>query len=182
MPLIQTRRRFLTTLSLAGAAGLLRPPRASAAEGALETTTVRLPKVFGVCISPQDVAEELLRAEGFTDVRYIETEAARVAGALGHGKLDFGLNYAPLAIPAIDTGELLTMLAGRYSAVLRSAYARSGVHQIEPTENHRRRYRLALPGRSQTRAKGVSAIRLGSLFLTLPTRALTGQQVMAPDG
>ena len=112
MPMLQTRRRFLTTLSLAGPAQFIPVPRALAVEGSLETKTVRLPKVFGVCISPQDVAEELLRAEGFTDVHYIEIEAARVAGAIGHGELDFGLNYTPLAIPAIDAGEPLTMLAG----------------------------------------------------------------------
>jgi hypothetical protein len=42
MPMMQTRRRFLTTLSLAGAAGLTRAPRAEAAEGRPETTAVRL--------------------------------------------------------------------------------------------------------------------------------------------
>ena len=36
MPMTQTRRRFLTTLSLAGAAGLLREPPSLAAEGTLE--------------------------------------------------------------------------------------------------------------------------------------------------
>src|SRR6516162_9836162 len=64
----QTRRRFLTTLSLAGASGVLRPRRPCAAEGALETTSVRLPKFSSICVSPQYAAEELLRAEGFTDV------------------------------------------------------------------------------------------------------------------
>ena len=39
MPNTQTRRRFLTTAALAGAAGLVRTPRALAAEGSLETTT-----------------------------------------------------------------------------------------------------------------------------------------------
>ena len=38
----QTRRQFLTTLSLTGAASLVRAPRSAAAEGSLETTTVRL--------------------------------------------------------------------------------------------------------------------------------------------
>jgi NitT/TauT family transport system substrate-binding protein len=112
MTLAQTRRRFVKMVSLAGAAGFVSRMGAMAAESALETTSVRLPKSFGVCISPQDVAEELLRAEGFTDVRYIETEATRVAGAIGHGELDFGLNYAPLTIPAIEAGEPLTILAG----------------------------------------------------------------------
>ena len=40
MPLMQSRRRFLTTLSMAGAAGFLRTPPALAGEGPLETTTV----------------------------------------------------------------------------------------------------------------------------------------------
>src|SRR5271165_3880334 len=71
MPAMQTRRRFLTTLSVAGAAGLVRAPRALAAEGALETTTVRIAKLESICVAPQDVAEELLRAEGFGDIRYV---------------------------------------------------------------------------------------------------------------
>ena len=39
MSMTQSRRHFLTSLSLAGAAGFLRVPPALAAEGALETTT-----------------------------------------------------------------------------------------------------------------------------------------------
>ena len=73
MSIMPTRRRFLTTLSLAGAAGLVHPPRGLAEEGALETTTVRLPKVSSICVAPQYVADELLRAEGFTDIRYVAT-------------------------------------------------------------------------------------------------------------
>jgi NitT/TauT family transport system substrate-binding protein len=71
MPIIQTRRRFLTAVSLAGAAGVVRLPPVLAEEGGLETTTVRIGKSPGICVAPQYVAEELLRAEGFTDVRYI---------------------------------------------------------------------------------------------------------------
>ena len=62
--MVQTRRRFLNTLSGAGAVGLLLAPRALAAEGALETTSVRLLKFSGICIAPQYVAEGLLRTEG----------------------------------------------------------------------------------------------------------------------
>src|SRR5712692_159496 len=101
----QTRRRFVAGLAAAAAAGLVRPPRALAAEGPLETTTVRLPKLPGICVSPQYAAEELLHAEGFTDVRYVDTSAAAVPEAIGRGKLDFGLSYAPLLIPAIDAGQ-----------------------------------------------------------------------------
>jgi len=41
---VQTRRRLLTTLALAGAVAVLRAPPAPATDGALETTTLRLPK------------------------------------------------------------------------------------------------------------------------------------------
>ena len=68
MSIMQTRRRFLGTLSLAGAAGLVRPPTVFAAEGKLETTSVRLAKMPDMCMAPQLVAQELLREEGFTDV------------------------------------------------------------------------------------------------------------------
>jgi NitT/TauT family transport system substrate-binding protein len=112
MPPIQTRRRFLTTIALAGTERLIQPPRVFAAETELETTIVRLPKVLGICVSPQYAVEELLYAEGFTEVRYVETEAAGVAEAIGRGKLDLGLNYAPLLISAIDAAQSVVVLAG----------------------------------------------------------------------
>ena len=72
MPMMQSRRRFLTTLSSVSAAGLVRAPLALAADEALlETTTVRLAKTDGICIAPQYVADELLRAEGFVNVSYV---------------------------------------------------------------------------------------------------------------
>ena len=73
--LVQTRRRFLTTLSLAVAGGLIGPSRASGAEGAVETTTLRLTRTPALCVAPLYVAEELLRAEGF-DIRYVATASA----------------------------------------------------------------------------------------------------------
>ena len=114
MPTMQTRRRFLAAVSLAGAASLLRPPRASAAEGTLETTSVRIASTGNISLAPLYVSEELLRAEGFIDVQYIETEVTGVAGAIGRGNVYFGLNYAPVAIAAIDAGESLTVLAGTH--------------------------------------------------------------------
>ena len=73
MTMWQTRRRFLTMTAMAGAAGILPPRRAWPAEPALETTTVRLGKLPVICFAPQYVCEALLRAEGFADVRYVDT-------------------------------------------------------------------------------------------------------------
>ena len=81
MQIIQSRRRFLAGLSAAGAASLVGVRASLAAEPPLETTSVRLAKIRGICIAPQYVAEELLHPEGFTDVSYVVTEAA--VGAVG---------------------------------------------------------------------------------------------------
>jgi NitT/TauT family transport system substrate-binding protein len=110
---IRNRRDFLASLSAAGAAGLLGTRRSFADEGPPETTSVRLTKIPGICIAPQYVAEELLRAEGFTDVRYVALEAgADNATGIARGEVDFSLNFAaPLMIP-IDTGEPIKVVAG----------------------------------------------------------------------
>jgi NitT/TauT family transport system substrate-binding protein len=113
MHLTQTRRRFLTALSAVSAAGLVRAPRAPAAEALLETTTVRLAKTDGICIAPQYIADELLRAEGFTDVRYVDVpETTTRVEAIARGTLDFSANFAAPLIVAVAAGEPITFLAG----------------------------------------------------------------------
>jgi NitT/TauT family transport system substrate-binding protein len=115
MPIMQTRRRFLTALSLAGAAGLVRAPRALAAEGALETTTVRFMRIPAICHAPQFVAEELLHAEGFTDVRFFDApSSAEINEAIARGKIDFNLHFASQFVSAIDGGAPITILAGAH--------------------------------------------------------------------
>jgi NitT/TauT family transport system substrate-binding protein len=116
MLVLPTRRRFLATLSFASGAGLIRPLRSRAAEGALETTTVRLAKNAGLCIAPQYVAEELLRAEGFADLRYVDlATAADAVEAVAQGRVDFTLAFVPPLIIAIDSGAHIAMLAGAHA-------------------------------------------------------------------
>jgi NitT/TauT family transport system substrate-binding protein len=96
---------------LAGAAGLLHAPPSRAAEGALETTTVRIAKIGAICLAPQYVSEELLRAEGFTDIRYVET-GNLIGPAIGRGEADFSTAFAIDPIQAIDAGAPIVVLAG----------------------------------------------------------------------
>jgi NitT/TauT family transport system substrate-binding protein len=112
MSIMQTRRRFLTTLSAAGAAGLVRAPPSLGAEGALETTTVRIEKVPAICLAPQYVSEELLRAEGFTDIRYVEVSPYAVPESVGRGEADFGGNEPTQLIRGIVAGAPVVALAG----------------------------------------------------------------------
>ena len=110
---MQNRRRFLSTLSSAGAAGLFGCSNSVAQEAPPETTTIRLAKNPSLCIAPQYVAEELLRAEGFTDVRYVMSDAGiRQSKSLGSGEIDLTLHFsAPLLIP-IDAGDKITIIGG----------------------------------------------------------------------
>jgi NitT/TauT family transport system substrate-binding protein len=130
MPIIQTRRRFISSVALVGAAGLLHAPRVAAAEEPPEATSVRLPKILGVCNSPTYVAEDLLCAEGFTDIRYEEMEAAGVVVAIGRGKVDFGFVYSPQVIPAIDAGEAVTVLGGIHVGCFELFVKEEGVRNV----------------------------------------------------
>ena len=121
----QTHRRFLTTLSMAGAAGLLGPPPALAAEGPLETTSVRFMHTPSLCHASQFVAEELLRAEGFTDIRYIESaSSAEINPAVASGKIDFCTHFAPQWASVIDSGGAVTVLSRRSCRLLRAVRQR----------------------------------------------------------
>jgi NitT/TauT family transport system substrate-binding protein len=84
MQLIHSRRDFLAGLSAAGAASVLGAQASLADEGPPEVTTLRIMQQPGVCLAPQFVAEELLGAEGFTNVRCISTPGTQVS-MVSHG-------------------------------------------------------------------------------------------------
>jgi NitT/TauT family transport system substrate-binding protein len=128
--LAQNRRRFLATLTAAGGAGLIGGPQSSAQDGRLETTTIRIGKIAGICIAPQYVADEMLQAEGFTDIRYVATESgAPAALALGRGEIDFTTNFSPPLIIAIDAGDPITIVAGEHVGCF-ELFAREGIRSI----------------------------------------------------
>ena len=137
MPIRETRRRFLTNaLAMAGTSALADAPQAFALEGALETTAVRFLHSPAICIAPMFAAEELLRAEGFTDITYVATPAADIAEAIARGKGDFNLAFALIFIKAIDAGLPMTMLAGVHSGCF-ELFAREGVRGISELKGKR---------------------------------------------
>src|ERR1700730_5679571 len=130
MYMMQDRRRFLATLSSAGAASLIGARSSFAQEAPPETTTVRLAKIAGICIAPQYVADELLRAEGFTDIRFVATDAGIPAAlSLARGEVDFTANYAPTFIIPIDAGEPITIVGGEHIGCIK-LFAREGIRSI----------------------------------------------------
>jgi NitT/TauT family transport system substrate-binding protein len=108
-----SRREFMSGLTVAGTAGLLGVrSEPVAAEPPPETTRLRLPKypVDIACTAPQWVAEELLRAEGFSRVEYVTAPDAidRVAA----GDLDMIMEDALTLILGLDAGKRLVALGG----------------------------------------------------------------------
>ena len=113
MRTFQTRRRFLTNLAWTGAGATLLPRRAMG-EPPPEVTTVRFGKIPVICFAPQYVCEELLRAEGFTDVRYVDSrpDSSEYPQDLGRGKYDFATSVIAAYAAAIDAGVPITILSG----------------------------------------------------------------------
>jgi NitT/TauT family transport system substrate-binding protein len=146
MRITQTRRRFLTAVSLTGAAGLLGVRPAQAAAGELETTAVRILKTPAICIAPLYAAEELLRAEGFTDILFIEIPTAQeITTALAEGKVDFTGGFAAYHVLAIDAGPTnYTLLAGLHAGCF-ELFAHDGIRSITDLKGKSVGLELAMP-------------------------------------
>jgi NitT/TauT family transport system substrate-binding protein len=113
MPIVRSRRHFLTQLGIASVAGLGGAgARSFAAEPPPEITTVRFVKSPVICVAPQFVAAELLRAEGFTDIRYVAAPRLGSGDYLVSGEVDFSLEVPWDMVAKIEAGEPITLLAG----------------------------------------------------------------------
>jgi NitT/TauT family transport system substrate-binding protein len=132
----QTRRSFLSMTVLAGAAGLLSPRRGWADEPAPETTTVRFGKAPVICFAPQYICEALLRAEGFTDVRYIDSTVPTFDKDLASGKFDFQSNLTPDQAIAIDRGLPITIVTGVHAGCY-ELFAHEGIRSIADLKGKR---------------------------------------------
>ena len=137
----QNRRRFLATLSAAGATQLIGPSNSFAQEAPPETTIIRLAKNRTICIAPQYVVADLLRLEGFTEVRYVATDAgAGQSKALARGDIDLTLQFSALTLIPIDAGERITIIAGVHVGCF-ELFASEGIRSIATSRARRWRYR-----------------------------------------
>lgn len=137
---VYSRRDFLRALAVTGATGLTLlpsiglagnvlpvrgvsaaepPPETSAVrlsapgmDSDPETTALRLLQFASTCQVPLYIAEEFLHREGFTDVRYVPTEAGVLASNLARGEVDLGMNFAGPNIIRMEAGDPIVVLAG----------------------------------------------------------------------
>jgi NitT/TauT family transport system substrate-binding protein len=112
----QSRRHFVAGLSAAGAAAVFGARRSLADEGPLETTVLRLRRDPSICVAPWYIAEDLLRAEGFTEVHYVPAQAGpETAQMIGRGEIDFVVYVAPSLVVRLEEGLPATVLSGVHS-------------------------------------------------------------------
>jgi NitT/TauT family transport system substrate-binding protein len=133
----KSRRDFLTGLSAAGAAGVLGARASRADDGPPEVTTIRLAFTSSICFAPLDVAEQLLRAEGFTDVRYVKGAGGFSAPQMvGRGEVEFGASFAGTVVYHLDAGLPLVALGGLHAGCY-ELFAHEPVRSIRDLKGRR---------------------------------------------
>ena len=155
MQIMPSRRDFLASASWAAAAGLLGARAAIADEGPPETTTIRLLGDATICQAPHFIADDLLRAEGFTDIRYMyPSESVWVTNGNGRpryllsasvdnaadngvasGEIDFDLFTPASVISQLAAGEPITAVAGVHSGCY-EVFAHDPIRTISDLKGH----------------------------------------------
>jgi len=111
-----SRRQFVGGVTGAVTAGLLGlHAEQVAAEPPPETTRLRLARTTSMCWAPQYVAEDLLRAEGFTEVTYLQLAVGTpVSKPLSAGDADLSMNFVGPNLIHVDQGDPVVFLAGAH--------------------------------------------------------------------
>jgi NitT/TauT family transport system substrate-binding protein len=135
-----SRRAFLGALAAAGVTGMLATD--ASAEPPPETATLKLAQFGSLCISPQYVAEELLRGEGFTDLQYFQTTAVGLYQDLTAGRVHLSMGFVAPAVLEIDAGAPLVMLAGVHPG----CYVVFGTEQIRSIKDFKGKT-IAIPAK-----------------------------------
>jgi NitT/TauT family transport system substrate-binding protein len=108
-----SRRAFLGTAVCAGTGALLGSRSESfAAEPPPETPRLRLLKTGSICWGPQYIADDLLRAEGFTEITYVDMPTGAVSVRLASGEADMSMNFVGPNIIRVEAGDPVVFLAG----------------------------------------------------------------------
>jgi NitT/TauT family transport system substrate-binding protein len=91
----------------------------------LETTSLRLGQWSATCPAPLYIVDDLLREEGFTEVRYMPNPGT-LSESIARGEADFGQDFCAPTIVPIDAGAPMMMLAGVHPGCL-ELFARQSI-------------------------------------------------------
>jgi NitT/TauT family transport system substrate-binding protein len=148
-----SRREFLSKAALAGGEVFLGlRSELAAAEPPPETTRIRLiHRTDLICIAPQYLAEELLRAEGFTEVQYVQTTGASGAEkALASGEAHLSMHFTPLLILRLEAGDPIVIIGGGHAGCF-ELFANERVRAIRDLKGKA----VALPSSGRTSIPGI---------------------------
>jgi NitT/TauT family transport system substrate-binding protein len=84
---------------------------------------------FRAYVSRRSIVGDLLRAEGFTEIRYVLQPAAYQHDHVARGGADFSLHFAAPTIIAIDAGKSLTVIGGVHAGCF-ELFAAEGIRNI----------------------------------------------------
>jgi NitT/TauT family transport system substrate-binding protein len=113
MHISQSRRSFIAGMGALAAAGPTALRSVAAAEALRETTIARFADGPGICTAPLFVAEELIRAEGFSDFAYVAVDPGVAASEmLARGDIDFSVDFATAFVIPIDAGAPVKVISG----------------------------------------------------------------------
>jgi NitT/TauT family transport system substrate-binding protein len=132
---MQNRRQFLNiglsmaAAGVAGAAALTSARRSVAEEAPPETASVRLVQYPATCLAPLYILDELLREEGFADIRYVPNQGGTISEQFMRGEADFGQDFSAPAIIQIDAGKPLVMLTGVHLSCY-ELFARASIRSV----------------------------------------------------
>jgi NitT/TauT family transport system substrate-binding protein len=80
-----------------------------------ETSRLRVVQTPSMCQSPLYIAQDLLRAEGFTDLAYVKKPGVKWNGlAVASGEADITMHFAGPVILQIEAGDPVVVLAGAH--------------------------------------------------------------------
>jgi NitT/TauT family transport system substrate-binding protein len=130
---MQNRRRFLKAglvlgaAGLAGTAALTGARRTLAEEAPAETTSLRLGKYPTSCLAPLYILDDLLREEGFADIRYVPH--VNLFESIARGEVDFGQDFCASTIIPIATSAPIVALTGVHEGCI-ELFARESIRSV----------------------------------------------------
>jgi NitT/TauT family transport system substrate-binding protein len=131
------RRDFLRVSGAGASAWLGRSAARAGAEPPPETRSVRFVNYPAACIAPQWIAEELLRSDGFTEVKYVELpEGGLGAKLLTNGEADFSIEAAPAIPTYVDAGLPIVTLAGIHTGCF-ELFGNAGIKSVKDLKGKR---------------------------------------------
>ena len=130
------RRKFLIQTAGVAAASLPTLPRTAFAEASSETQRIRFVKAPAICLAPLYLAEELLRVEGFSDIKYVTIEQNKDPELLAKDLADVSACAPPNLLPYLDAGYPLVAVAALHGGCY-ELFVHPGVRTVRDLKGRR---------------------------------------------